>query len=466
MCEHPVQFSGAMASQSDATNIVKTGAEDFDRRVQARGAPCDVHSLADWGARARIRTAVVSGAQVVIDPRGLWVSTPVSVFIGGSLTNTLQHASDMARFLSDRPRSVEQRIEEHVRNDPDAGVRLTNLRALMTHFREAPLTDDAARYLLRDPSPKVLFEAARFLGDEAEDFLVGLLRAPKIDRETLAEVWTYARETMTGESHLKLYRAALDSPHNAVRQSAMRHIGDQQMTALVPRLIDQIGHSNPSECVQIAHALSKFADPSVEDALIVLVEKDYPPLRVTAARALAQVGSSRAIGPLRRAAKGLDGTVNRECSAAIAAILSRGQVSGGELSLLDETGQAGELTLTAPDGGLTIASGEPAGPDWDGPAPVSDGDRPGPHTAHVTTPIQMSSQHSPRDALPVLATSLGPGPGDMVRAPGKAMGFLRFSTRVVGHVAGKLSFAAALTVGAVIALVLVLAFLGFLLVLI
>ena len=268
-----------------------------------------------------------------------------------SALSTLLHL----RIRLAEPLDIPRRLAENAGKDPVPRVRLHNLLLLLRELPGNPVTAEALRAAVSDPSPEVRLRVAEELGPEGRGILLQLAEEPEDDAVSAEALSALARELPLERKQAILQRALARRRLRTVR-ACLRAIGHSQDPA-APGVLAKVMEEEYGELAPAAaEALELTGSPAAEAPLLQALQRDQADLRVAAAKALGRVGSAAAVLPLKEAAERsrLDLELRQATRQAIAEIQSRVQgASPGQLSLAGmETGQlsladdpAGRLSL-------------------------------------------------------------------------------------------------------------------------
>ena len=328
---------------------IEIGDEPFDNSFYIVGPMRLVCALFDAEAR-RLLLRVNAASRLAISGGELRVEMS-----DGQIPEILPLLLDLGRRFA-RPMDAPQRLAENARQDPEPGVRLSNLLLLIHELPGDPRTLDALHNACADPSPRVRLRAARELGAEGRAVLMEVAESTEDDDASAQAVSILGRELERTTAILTqaLRRRLLQTARACLE--ALGHSGP----AAVDTLAKVAARENGELATAAALALGETGSVSAEPPLILALQREQADLRVAAASALGRVGSASAVLPLKEAAErgSRDPELRRATRQAIAEIQSRLQgASPGQLSL--SGGEVGQLSLAEAEAGqlsLAIAS--------------------------------------------------------------------------------------------------------------
>jgi HEAT repeat protein len=262
---------------------------------------------------------------------------------------------DLCRRFSN-PVDVPVRLARNVRSDPESGARLQSLLLLSREFAGHPETIQALRAARSDANPEIQLRAAIALGAEGRDFLEQLAAGLEDDARSALAVSALASELPSERTRDILAHALRRRRLQTARVclGALGARGPSEVEVLAKVMAVERGELAAAAALALGTTGSAAAEPSLIQAL----ERDQEDLQLAAVKALAEVGTSLAVLPLKGAAERFarDQDLRRAIRQAIAAIHSRlAGASPGQLSLADH--EAGQLSLAQADTGqLALAN--------------------------------------------------------------------------------------------------------------
>ncbi len=209
---------GSAINKLIAGRDLQIGDPMFDQRVLIRGEELETLALLDSPTRHKVKELLASGG---------WVADRVIRWekLGHlrnerEITGQVQELLAVSGALAGDGRSVEERIARNALHDPEPGVRLRNLEALLAQRRGLPVTLGLARRCLEDPDPAIALTAALFLGDEALERIEALMAAPSLP--PMLRIRALERLGQRGEPALLELLAQGSTP---VKRAAARALG-------------------------------------------------------------------------------------------------------------------------------------------------------------------------------------------------------------------------------------------------
>jgi HEAT repeat protein len=340
---------------------ISIGDEAFDRTFTVDGPMRLLCVLLDAEARRLLLEVKAENSVEIVD------GEIRAEMFDDQLPDVLPLLLRLARRFAERT-DIKQCLATNARRDPEAGVRLCNLLALVRECAWDPLTGKVLHKACSDPSPRVRLQAAMALGAEGHKVLTKL--ALHADDDCSAQAVRALGRELPFDRTQAILDGALRKDHVQTAHACLKVLGLIGTTEAVIALARMMAHDQGELAPAAAQALGVTGNAAAEPPLIRALQHERMDIRVAAANALGRVGSVAAVLPLKEAAErswpGRD--LHRAAHQAIAEIQSRlagatpGQLSlagaeTGQLSLAqDEAGQlslathqAGQVSL-APDG--------------------------------------------------------------------------------------------------------------------
>ena len=339
--------------------FVKTGDATFDEAIDVEGAATVALAVLD----ADTRTALISAAndrRFRVEDGVLQVELAGASHDADQIVSIIERMVTLASHLAPGGKTKRERLLGNATADPSAGVRRKNLERLIDDHPAAPETRRACQQSLVDADASIVLLSARALGADGRPALEGLL----VDSWQSAEIRLAALDSLdaTGDRErvVLLAQRLLDATEPELRTRAIMILGGARHRASGPRiaaLVESVADSGASaaEDEAIAHALGAMRDPASEAALLTLLGRETPAVRVAAAAALGACGTTAAVETLRAATGALfDRRLTAACETAIASIQARAEgAAEGQVSLA-EPDEAGKVSLAAVPGALTL----------------------------------------------------------------------------------------------------------------
>jgi hypothetical protein len=342
------------ASRADTT----TGDEAFDRAFEVHGPDAALRAVLDARTRALVQRVMGASQRpaITIAKGELRLEVPA----GGtreSLASGLRAALDLAPRLV-RPDDVPAGLARNARGDPQAGVRLRCLQALIREFPDHPATRDALAAVRDDRSDEVRLGVGLALGPAGLDFVREIIQAEDPDDGCAARAVVALGSDLPVTRALEMLRHALRRRRLRTAEACLVWLGWHGGADAVEPLAKVLAIEHGDLAVAAARALGAGGLPAAEPSLIHALASAIAGVRVAAAEGLESLGSAAAVWPLKEAAARHPGdfALRRAARQAIAAIQSRLTGTPGQLSLAG--GEAGQLALTEeedPAGQLSLA---------------------------------------------------------------------------------------------------------------
>ncbi len=340
---------------------IECGDELFDGKILVRsssGRNADAQALLSAKVRVAVAEFIAHGG--VIEHGYLLLRRNGIVKDPDRLVSTIETMVELAGLLSERSRmNAAESLADIVKDDSSPKVRFRAIKTLVSAFDPAsPYVRHACRIAASsDSSPATRMAAAIALGKEGVPALRKIVESGAAN-ETRAEALESLCELVTKEEALGIIGTALSDSADEVRARAAKTL--RGLSA--PSLLDALTRSarDPSltdEWVAWhAEAIANTRRPEAEPALLSLLEKEVPVVRVAAAKGLGRIGSRLAVEKLLPLTQGLtlDGAVKTAARDAIAAIQSRLAGAGAGQLAISEDEQQGALSEPQTPGALTL----------------------------------------------------------------------------------------------------------------
>jgi HEAT repeat protein len=364
---------------------IEVGADSFDREVYVQGPDPLVRAVLGAETRHIVRGLLdgllrLPGGEIVdvqgaLDDGGLRIEVPDrrrGRRDKGLLPAIIREAVAIARRLA-APDDIPGRIAANLRDEPSAGVRLKCLGTLIREFPEHRSTREALLSARQDASDRVRLKASVALGDEGREVLLEIASRKEAEDSCSAASVRALGDGLPRSRCERILRSALEAGRVETATACIEALGRRASPEAVKTLAKVLSEEGDpvrvrssnclDACLAAARALGQTGLPAAEAPLIAALGSPAPELRVVAARALGRVGTVAAMPPLQEVAWRMpEGGMRGAARQAVAEIRSRLAGAGpGQLSLAEEDGEAGRLSLAGDEsaGRLTL-SGEDA----------------------------------------------------------------------------------------------------------
>ena len=359
----------SMVEKTFGEREVEIGDSAFDKAAYVQGAPELARAIFDVDTRTLLRRLlggklflsdgyVVSGLRVSVSGNELKVEQPTRLF-----NDHRRHLPEILRTLLAiaarlvRPPDLAQRIAANFATEPESAARLADIHVLATKFAANPATQAALAAAIEDPSPEVQLRAAVALGEKGRETLVMLATGDAPDSVAAAAIDALGA-AFPATLAIRRLESAQNNADTRTALACLAAIGRERTSAAAATLTHALDCVTDAIAAAAATALGEMADPADEAVLLGALARDTA-VRTAAADALAKLGTTAAVVPLRDAsdAHPLDRTFGRAAREAIVQIQSRvkgaspGQISlsadqGGQISLVQEAAQQNEEART------------------------------------------------------------------------------------------------------------------------
>jgi HEAT repeat protein len=334
---------------------LEIGDKAFDNAFSIEGPVPLVASLLDAEVRSLITQIDATSHQFEIVGReiGLRVTNEAVPIV-------LPLLLDLGRRFA-RAEDTAHRLAGNSLQDPQAGVRLLNLRLLAREFPAEGMTGDTLRQACADPSPEVRLQAATGLGDEGRGALLELAER-MVDDACSAQAVRNLGEALPFDRARDLLLAALRWRRTRTALACMEALGRSGEAAAVDALAEVLEREIGELAAAAALALKETGRGEAEPPLVQALRSEESEVRMAAVRALGQVGSATAVLPLKEVEESslLDREQRRAARQSIAEIQARlPGASPGQLSLAGAG--TGQLSLAEAETGQLSLPVDPAG---------------------------------------------------------------------------------------------------------
>jgi len=335
-----------LVPKGEVADEVLTGDSVFDEAVAVLGETSVVLALLTPELRRRLVLLVSLGGRL----EGGRLSSRTSTLVRrGVVRRALQSLLALALDLaSSEGGGLCERLLRNARTDPQAGVRLANLSVLQERFASTPEARQASAEGLQDASPWVRLSAARFAGDEGREVLEALVRDRHVPDDAAAEAVVLLAVRLPVDRAGPILVEALKSRTGDARRQAIDALAHLRYAPALGPIVVLVERADAATASAAAAALGSFGDAKAEPALLEAVLGKERDLRLAAVRALARVGTVRAVEPLLGVVEAAhpDAETREAVREAVSAIQSRLLgAEAGQLSLAASGDKTGWLSV-------------------------------------------------------------------------------------------------------------------------
>ena len=375
----------ALSPESEASGAarVDTGDLSFDRTFALCGDEATALAVLDGATRnlldgvgielgLQIRDRTVSYAENSMRLRALRPLDPECRRAGieGRIQAIVEALVEVAGALALDPDEIPALLSSHVQEEFEQTVRRRNMEVLADRYSEYRETADAAHAVLAEPLPEtepMVFEGQHriwcsFHGGMVTSHAEVTYGENYWEHAPAARRWLrfVASSVLGAGGRRELIRLAGDrEAPPELRAQVVRRLGAGRAgEAILGAVEETLGDDEPEVVVAALGVLGGHDRPS-EGVLVDLLERDDLPVVLAAAEALGARGSASAVGALQRRAAGLltESGIKEAARAAVGRIEARlGPVEPGRLSVAEDEGAGGGLSLSAEEGGLSAAT--------------------------------------------------------------------------------------------------------------
>jgi HEAT repeat protein len=342
---------------------ILTGDTAFDLNVRVLGNEAKALALLDSDTRELVLRHIAHGWAAVDNGRLSCRHRELR-----QAGNAVPELLELARHLVIRCQDVPARLAANAHYDATEGVRFRSLLVLLSQFAEHEVTGEVCRKLLEltqqklrngMPCDRVELEAARALADQGLETVCDMALHATGDKLRLRAIEHLTRASWA-EQVLPVLEQLLDDPSIPVLNAAINAIGRFRHQPAVAKLLALLRPRAPTTAV-IVQALTRIADPRVEESLLPLLRSADLHVLTTTISALARLGSIRAVEPLLQLARTKRGLARR-VEEAIERIQSRlPDAEPGQLSIATTSEHEGALSpADSAQGAVSLASEDDA----------------------------------------------------------------------------------------------------------
>jgi len=345
----------SMRSAAFGRGATELGDPDFDADVVV-ASPDPDDALSRLPARARSLAGVLVGEhQAQVHDGAVYLTVPTLMTRPAELQEALGATLELAALLARRDLPEADALVDLVLSDPVGEIRRRALTALAKRHPGSAALAAAARAAVTSPDA-----ALRVLAAEHHDGPESLTAARDVAVDERADAPLRARAVeVLGRSASTARPAVAETVDSILTAGAPDPVlaAALHTSAAIVHLppLDALKAATPqagaSSGPMLARALARHG-PRAEGPLMTLLETSASETRVAAAHALGEVGTFRAVPPLRSLSGGLfrHRGLRDAARGAVAAIEARG--GGAESGRLSMIGEGGELALL-PEGAPT-----------------------------------------------------------------------------------------------------------------
>jgi len=338
---------GAYVENRFAPRELVLGDEPFDELFYVRGPYVMVRAVLDHDTRRHL-TNLLHEADLEIVNGELGGRVPQSrgqPQPDPRVSRVLSELLVAARRLA-RPTDARRRLADNARVDPQPGVRLQSLLALVHECPDDPTTRVALHRACADRSDEIRVRAAALLGEDGRETLVDIACARHPHDEWAARAIGQLGEHFPPKVAKDVLGRALHARHPQTARACLTALGQMSWPEGVALLASVMNREQGGElAIVAARALGQTGLPSAERPLLEALTDGAPDLRVVVAEALGRVGTAGAIPLLKQAEArhGNEAAFRRAARQAIAEIQARIGAAPGQLSFTPST--EGTLSL-------------------------------------------------------------------------------------------------------------------------
>ena len=343
--------------RAPGSTVLQLGDRRFDREVYLEGSNVAIAAMLTSAVRKDLRD-LMKQAAVVVD-RGRLEIDHAGFPSSKRLTELVAAARELFVELFRPDERTAERLLDNAHNDTVEAVRETNLRLLLEVFPHTEPGQRAVQMGLAHPTARIRMLAAAAKPDGAIETLGAMLRDERIEHKERADALPLSNEL--GEAFHPELKLALTSVEPPLQARIIDHIAGLGARELLPELRQLVPDARSETGPALCRAFVALEDHQAEPQLLQMLDRGDLETQIHAARALAQLGTVRAVQPLMEIASGLMRPTQLKSAArhAVATIQEHlGDADVGDVSLATPAETQGELSLAEQPGELTVIDGD------------------------------------------------------------------------------------------------------------
>lgn len=355
---------------------LRTGNVSFDDRTRVAGPEAQALALLDHATRARL-SGRLAHATVRVEDSTVVFEIPELITEAARVVGVVKELVDLARCLSLTGRSVPAMLRTNAASEPLRAVRQRNLEVLIRDYPgEKDTTLACERAVADERDAQIVLMAAKRLGEPGWPYVQKVMEMPRAEASLRVEALEHLSAQVPSARLLPLLKAALGSSCPALHPPAILALGRLPDVPACALILLRLENAHDATAVAAARVLGDLRDGRAEWALVQLLARENPHVRIAAATALGKLGTRAAVEPLLACSRTSsvlgDGEVRRAVREALVIIRARlGDVDVGRLSVVETGGEVGALSVAPDEGALSLAD-EPLPARQAAPAPETD----------------------------------------------------------------------------------------------
>ena len=327
---------------------------DFDRDVNIHGHEDEVVALMDHRTRRGVMELVGLGGS--IEDGTITLRRPGVARDRAELVRLTSLLLDLGKRLNHRPFPV--RLLENAQSDPLFDVRVRNLEVLAKRYGFLAEAKTATARALEDKSPRVRVAGALLdKGEAGLTVLQSLVQDAGVPADVRAASLEHLVTIFSYENAKAAVSAALEASDVGLKRAAVAAVSRAKDADRALEIAALASETDAALCEAVATTLGQLGDARAEGALIKLLDREEPAVRLAAAKALGLVGTVHAVEPLLPLTRGLlgDDKVREAAQDAVRRIQLRlGDAEAGRVSIAKVEDVAGAVSVAADGGELSL----------------------------------------------------------------------------------------------------------------
>jgi len=327
---------------------------EFDRQVNIHGVEEEIVALMDHDTRAEVMELVGLGG--TIGEGAITLRRPGIIREREELVRLASLLVSLGKHLARGP--IPALLLENAQSDPIVAVRVRSLEILANNYAFFAEGKAAAAMALEDRSPRVrMFGALLDKGEAGIAVLQALVQDSGVPGDVRASSLEHLASSFSYQRAKTAVAGALESADDSLRRAAVVVVGKAKDADQLLRVVALAYEKDASLGEAVATTLGQLGDAFAESALIKLLGREEPVVRLAAAKALGLVGTVHAVEPLLPLTRGLlgDDKVREAAQDAVRRIQLRlGDAEAGRVSIAKVEDVAGAVSLAADGGELSL----------------------------------------------------------------------------------------------------------------
>ena len=283
-------------SQAVDQEGVRVGDPALDAAVSLRGVRATLLAWMDAGNRAALLGLARTSTELSIENAQLASFLVIGpVMLETEVRDIARHAQTLCRPGA----HTEERLVTNATEDPETGVRLSNLEELIHRGTNTPLTKGALRVASEDADPALRVRAAKVLTSRAIALCEPIARDATVDTTVRVDALAVVVARFPDPRVGPLLARLLEDPTATLRTQAVRAIGTLRHRQSLPYL-ERVLESDHGTVLEIPKAILAIGDRQAEGLLLRLIDHPSQVVRAATLDALERMGTEAALPALSK----------------------------------------------------------------------------------------------------------------------------------------------------------------------